>query len=1052
MPHPFDIGDYSSTIFRGLSGFWQRFFRDTKDLQAFYRASEQYLGQVYLDFLSNVLSTSVSNCPVFNKEYWKLFAINENEVVYREGVTAVDDRFVYDLPGSAVNVDVLQNAIFAPDVTYEKEVDFDVTNSDGFLRFFRDPFRESINTETGERTPLDGVAWRWLDIEVGNQLQDASFTGDWITSTAVERGDTLRFLAYKGPTIQDDTAGYLTYTGVLTFTCATASFVDSHVGDIIHIYDEPTQQAIGYYIVKSILSPTAVVLENSFGAQLITTSPTLEWRHYKAVYYDFSSQDKAIDYTDGKYLIGNVDNPYPIPEEQQPFVYAVVREPYDATITGASVDNVLPTFLGLRHIVLDSVHVYATRNDGQAVEEGVDYKVDYLRGVITPIPYVGKSVQDGSAGYALNWGGVPYFVSSDPTVEFSSPEDIGGTITINTGGTIQTFIIADVVSSNTLILTDPDAEIPYWPAYIGPIWETRRLSNVPDWNPLSVSSTCRYSYMDEVILSGGGLTTEKVTGSIKQLSFWVPEVSIDRFLLYNNFGYLLNRFEASSETYRAFLKGIMYLYMSGPILYRVNSAMNVAAGYPVIQSNGEILQRYDSGVSASGTDGVMVPGTQSYITSASAPFTAAMVGGDIVVTSSINAINKGRFRIIALVDATSVEIEYTYTPVVETGLHWEVTTTYTRRVYTNTAAGTSRVYAYPYYVSIRADIIDPVNWGKLTFKSFDYLTTAFTVTDYLEDPQWWHNKYIPDVLWANTPQLRRLATSVLYENVVGGGDGPHVGDPGLFVGADETGIVYAPTDPNTGEPTPVHRHCAAFVLFDRFLKFHMFYISFDQHLELSDAFRQDLESLILVAKPSYTYPYVEPSAFMEDIGSLWDLFAIPEIAFTIGLDGIETVSKTPTVGEAEFRVGDYYTYTTIIGATAGVVAPVATPFDLPLPTTTMRLVAWQLGAAVGGSRVLEGVDYTIDLNPLSATYLRVTPLTSWDAGAVTYDALVIDTANIVDGYPDTTIGFTPIIVGGNDPRYIRKTLAAPSITEEMIDRPLTLTIDTNYPLGVPYHY
>ena len=221
MPHPYDIGDYSSSIFRGLSGFWQRFFRDTKDLQAFYRASEQYLGQVYLDFLSNVLSTNVQNCPVFNKEYWKLFAFDETEVTFSEGGNSTDDRYLYDLPGSIAHVEVLQNAIFDPDVTYEKDTDFDLIDDDGFARFLRDPFRESTDPDTGEYVPKSGVAWRWTEIQVGNQLQDASFTGSWLDTTDVKRGDMLRILAYHGTTVQEGVLGSLGYTGTLTFTDST---------------------------------------------------------------------------------------------------------------------------------------------------------------------------------------------------------------------------------------------------------------------------------------------------------------------------------------------------------------------------------------------------------------------------------------------------------------------------------------------------------------------------------------------------------------------------------------------------------------------------------------------------------------------------------------------------------------------------------------------------------------------------------------------------------------------------------------------------------------
>jgi hypothetical protein len=117
-------GDKSSVLFQSLSGFWQRFFRDTEDLEAFYQASETYLGQVYLDLMSSVLGTGLTDAPLFNKEQWKLFLIDETQIQFRQGVTSADDRYVYDPPGPVVNLTTLQNTIFDPQVVYDRDVDF----------------------------------------------------------------------------------------------------------------------------------------------------------------------------------------------------------------------------------------------------------------------------------------------------------------------------------------------------------------------------------------------------------------------------------------------------------------------------------------------------------------------------------------------------------------------------------------------------------------------------------------------------------------------------------------------------------------------------------------------------------------------------------------------------------------------------------------------------------------------------------------------------------------------------------------------------------------
>ena len=99
---PLDIGDKYSTLFQGLSGFWQKFFKDAPDLEAYYQAAEIYLGQAYLDLLAAILNIGVVDTPIFNKEYWKLFAINENEVNFQQGESVAQDRYVYDMPGDIV--------------------------------------------------------------------------------------------------------------------------------------------------------------------------------------------------------------------------------------------------------------------------------------------------------------------------------------------------------------------------------------------------------------------------------------------------------------------------------------------------------------------------------------------------------------------------------------------------------------------------------------------------------------------------------------------------------------------------------------------------------------------------------------------------------------------------------------------------------------------------------------------------------------------------------------------------------------------------------------
>ena len=1039
MGNPYEIADYASSLFKGLSGFWQRFFRDTKDLEAFYQASEQYLGQVYLDLLSNVLSTSVATTPVFNKEVWKLFAIAENELSFTEGQSSVDDRFTYDMPGTAVDADILQNSILDPTYILEKNLDFETTELDGYLHFVSDPFRQVID-DTGEYIPAEGVAWRWVDILVGNSFYDTNFKGKWPVSTDVRRGNTLRLLAYRGAEVATHTTGKLTYTGSLIFSDAAASFTSSHKGDVIEIYNDPSGLAFGRYVIKEYLSPTQVLIDDdAYLTPTITTASNLTWRLVKALYFNYGTQDYEIDFFEDYKFIGKSSTPYPT-DKSGPFLYSVLREPADDSVVGVTL-NAYPTStdLGTRHLKVDTVDVFATRLfDFSQVQENVDYTVDYLRGVITPVPY-DDPVNTNGVGDGDLTNMVTYATFYNATAIFSATYDIGGTIQILSGASPGTYTIASVIDPNTVGLEDSVGVA----TELGVSWVRGRASTVPAWDPSSSVSKCSYRFHREVLFSANGMPAEQTEGHVKQISFWVPEVTVDRFTLYNNYGAMLNRFQASSETYRAFLRGIMYLYTSGPILQRIESALNVAAGYPVCISDGETLLTYDSGMNSSGTDGVFTASTVSF-SSATATFSALDIGGYVIVKTAVEDINRSRFMVTGLIDSHTLTVEAVYGVLDETGMTWEFSRTLKHTITTETAGGIVNTYSFPYWVPMRTDLI-PAN--NVTFDSFEVFTTAFTVTDYLIDPTWWHNKYIPEVLWGATTQSRRFATSRLFEHIIDPADDACIDDPGLYVDGTEDGTVLAPEIPLTSTPVPIYRHSAAFVLFDRYLKMHMFYVGIDHDTELSAEFIDDITDLVLVAKPSYTYPYVEPGADFRDTLKLLEEFWISEMGFTWD-DSFLTVAKGILLDHDVLLIGDYYRYLAYDDTATGATAPLAIGATFTVPTVESReyFVTLRLNATIGSENVVETRDYTIDLDPTSGTYGEVTIVTDgWDAGAITFDAQTVVLYNTSLGAPDTRIGFTPLAVDGLDPTYLRDTVAEQS----MVDRALTVTIDD---AGASYVY
>lgn len=116
-------------------------------------------------------------------------------------------------------------------------------------------------------------------------------------------------------------------------------------------------------------------------------------------------------------------------------------------------------------------------------------------------------------------------------------------------------------------------------------------------SPSSADVYVNYSWLMEVfteVTAGNGiLNSTDIVVTVNEAAAWAPDVKVDRFNLYNNYGYLINRFDASSEAYREFIRGVFQLYILGPTLERLESALNVIAGFPVIRDDGEVFQGYD---------------------------------------------------------------------------------------------------------------------------------------------------------------------------------------------------------------------------------------------------------------------------------------------------------------------------------------------------------------------------------------------------------------------------------------------------------------------------
>ncbi len=266
---------------------------------------------------------------------------------------------------------------------------------------------------------------------------------------------------------------------------------------------------------------------------------------------------------------------------------------------------------------------------------------------------------------------------------------------------------------------------------------------------------------------------------VTELGVWAPDALVDKYHLYYTYGYLINRVQVSSESYRSLIRGVFQLYMLGPTLERFESAVNTVAGLPVIRDDDEIFLDYDNGAVRTGSDGVFDATTRTF-TSATAAFEQSDLSRQLFITTGYNT--RRSFVVSAILSATTVEL--LETPTTDTAVGWEITQTNEHTVRTSRAT-----YTLPRMAPIKEKFLDPGNAGVLTLRAFEVISSAFTVTDYVETPRWWESATIPKVLLPDFSDQRRQSSPVLFENVVSPGDDARVGDPGFFIDADDEGNV-----------------------------------------------------------------------------------------------------------------------------------------------------------------------------------------------------------------------------------------------------------------------
>jgi hypothetical protein len=126
----------NNNLLRGLSSFWNRFFKDKEVIEHLYSANDQLMGQLYLELLETLLCNTIKDVPVFSKDFWKLITFNSIDV------EVVGLEYKYPIATNIIQIRFLYNRIFGATSILEEGHDYRIEN--GFIYFTKNIFDDLI--------------------------------------------------------------------------------------------------------------------------------------------------------------------------------------------------------------------------------------------------------------------------------------------------------------------------------------------------------------------------------------------------------------------------------------------------------------------------------------------------------------------------------------------------------------------------------------------------------------------------------------------------------------------------------------------------------------------------------------------------------------------------------------------------------------------------------------------------------------------------------------------------------------------------------------------
>jgi len=822
--------DPSQSFIHALSDFWAVFFKDTTQIKTFYQGVELNLGQIYLELLETVLGTSLRHAPVYSKKYFHQFTVGEDELFYEEGGSPGQDRFVYTPAGDTLqSTPFLMNRVIAPTRLLESDKDYDV--AEGALRFFQNvfdvdglmtplayfPTRVVVKSFAAQYTSPGGVDWRSIGVRVGDYFRFRLLGGGApfnVRITGID-GSTLLLAEKKNEFALDLTTRRCRVTVLRTpfdYQKSGEPF-PTHPSEVVRLSSYATDLKIvvgtreldfsGEPYFKGAWAPSTAYSAGDLaltpGVALVralvdhTSGASYDpgyWEGFANKYLYTHDADNLLN--DGVCAItGNTATRLLLTRPAVFETSATIRvQAYLIAYPEGNVGSPQP-LIDLPHSLLDSgsLSVTARRSHpvfipGQFNEDGSPYFEPAGGGVIEGVDYV-VDYELGQIRALSGWDPLfPALASYTWNYEVTSTLYNSGALTNSPFAFAQSHPVRQMALWGTDVLVDKETlytNFGYLLSFKRPSSEQYRafLRGVAQLfvigptlerfeSALNVMAGLSVVRDDGEILRSytSGLDTQGVDGELID-----TDEGRDGELSYGG-----STFTSPTTTFFASDVGAILRVKIGTTTtsYIVTSVISPT-----------VVQVFPRPPSLSS-----VPWTYTHVTinrrfrTNSYAFSPEDVDSLLILESPQQARNNGAFRIVSVENASTVILGSTYGFIDQTNLTWKLSKT---KVQTVTTSRTT--YTFPLEVSVRDDVKLPANANTLTFQAFEPLTKAFLVSDYLQDPTWWHNTTIPNELLSLQVESagRRHVSPLFVEHGLNPLDSALIGDFGLAVGADDYG-------------------------------------------------------------------------------------------------------------------------------------------------------------------------------------------------------------------------------------------------------------------------